>query len=139
METKDTETLKLYKGLLELLSNYTDTFDRLETKEYLKKTLSEGITIIPDDGRARDILSSIIFSTASIPVKIEALLEGTFRNVGITLRPRYLNGVIQVANWSKDDWITDKIIYLLNFNRSKEGCWCNNKNEQITLINKKEK
>ncbi len=141
MMTDTAKSLEVYKQILEILNSYTDIFDNTLIGYHLESIISKGIKVLPIDTRAIEILKQITKNREAIAVKVEMIINGTFDNVGITLRPRYLdnNQDIHVAKWCKDNEISNKIIDLLNFNDSEEGYWCNDKKEQVTLINTKEK
>lgn len=132
-EAKD---LNLYKKLLTVLSDYTDKFPITGVNNIFKKVLRGGLKVICPCEAGQNILKYVLNSKESVPAIVQKLLNTRFSDLSSEFQPIYKNenSGKTIAFLNRDGKIYDKVINLLNLDLEKDAFWCNEKGEQVKLI-----
>jgi len=134
LEAKD---LNLYKKLLRVLGDYNDKFPATGVSKMFKAAVEKGMTIIPKEKRAVEILSHVLMTDDSVPAAVTRLLNARFADLDVPCKPIYKNGnVKEVAFWARDGQVSDKVLSLLGFEKS-GGYWSDAEGKKVTLVDMK--
>jgi len=131
-EQKD---LNCYKTLLTTLGEYVDKFPATGVDKMLKNAIENGMKVLPKDEKALDILKCILMGGKNVPATVQDLLNLRFTDLVIECRPVYLSksGKKEIAFWSKNGTISDKVLSLIDFSVEGKSYWCNAEGEKINL------
>lgn len=108
--------LTLYKKLISVLAEYTDRFPTTGVDKMLQNAMDNGISILPKNHLALEIVSSILMSGKSVASIVQDLLNVRFSDLDLRLRPIYkAENNKKVAFWGRNGKISDKVLSLIDF------------------------
>lgn len=134
LEAKD---LKIYKRLLRVLGEYTQTFPSTGIGDFFDSVVEQGKKVLPKDKQALTILYYILKDESeSVPTTINKLLNMRFPSLPVEYRPITLDGrKKEVAFWQRGNVISDRVKDLIDFkNVGKIGGWCNVNGDKVSLV-----
>jgi hypothetical protein len=131
-EAKD---LGVYKKLLSALGKYVGQFPATGMNPLFKSVVDRGMKILPKDERALLILNTIL-STGSDAAKVQSLLNISFADLPLDVRPQYFDGSNNTtAFWGKNGKLFDRVMSLLNVDeKDKSDGWMDLGREKVKLI-----
>ena len=134
LEAKD---LKIYKKLLRVLGEYTQTFPSTGISSYFDTVVEQGKKVLPKDKQALAILYYILSDESKpVPTIVGDLLNLRFANLPVEHRPMIWNGrKKEVAFWQRGNVISDRVKDLIDFkNTGKAGSWSDPDGNKVKLI-----
>jgi hypothetical protein len=132
-EAKD---LTIYKKLLNIFGEYTDLFPATGVDRIFNTLVKKGIKTVPKDKKALGILDSILCRASdSVPGVVSDLLNTRFSELPFKFRPVFLSGrAKEVAFYSKDGKLYDKVINLLSLGDEKVEGWVDVHGKKVTVV-----
>lgn len=132
-EAKD---VNVYKKLISVLTDYTDRFAGTGIDKMLETLIEKGISCLPKDRRALDILKQLLNSESSAG-SVQKILNLRFSSFPVGLRPLFQNADTgrrkEVAFWNSNGTISDRVKSLISLD-GKAGNWCDSDGKKVTLI-----
>ena len=137
---KEAKDLDLYKKVLTLLGDYSDSFPATAAGKLYKEALKLGIKSVPKDKEALAILSSVVDCEDSVPAKVQKLINLRFSDLPFEYQPMYKDGRRSlVAFWLKDGRIYDRVVALLNLEgKGATGTWSDMSGKKVSLVKKEQ-
>lgn len=130
----ESQELIIYKKVLNIFADFIDKQPATGLGKMYKQLLDLVLKCVPRDKRALEILDSIL--TVNAPKSIQTLLNISFIDLPITVRPMYLSGnTREVAFWKRGNNVYTKVCDLLNLSKDEgEGYWVNKDGNRVTLV-----
>lgn len=137
MDLNEAKDLSVYKELLRVIGEYTDLFPATGVDRIFTTLVKKGIKTVPKDKKALHILQWVVGkkSVESIPGAVSDLLNTRFSELSSNFKPVYLRGrAREVAFWSKDGRLYDKVIALLSLGDEKIEGWVDVHGKKVELV-----
>jgi len=131
--------LFLYKKLLNHFDSFIDAQPGTGMSKVYRQLLDAGLKCMPKDKHALKVLDYVV--TDNVPKSIQDLLNLTFSDLPIGIRPTYQSANSRlVAFWCKGDRIYSKVKDLLNLEKDEaKGSWCDEKGNKVTIVDEDRK
>ena len=75
MNLNEQMDLKIYKKLLEILSNYVEHFPQTPVTNLFEKCLNEGLKVIPKDQEKQEFLETVLWDYKDTPTIVQTILN----------------------------------------------------------------
>jgi hypothetical protein len=137
MNLNEAKDLSVYKELLRVIGEYTDLFPATGVDRIFTTLVKKGIKTVPKDKKALQILSQVVGRKAvdSVPGAVSDLLNVRFSELAFNFKPVYLRGRSrEVAFWSKNGRLYDKVISLLSLGDEKVEGWVDVHGKKVELV-----
>ena len=132
---RENKKLDVYKTLVVVLGEYSDKFPATSADNLFNQAVQNGVKVLPDDKRAVQILGSIVSGGASVPAKVQELLNVRYVDLAIDIRPLHKKGdKTYVAFWYKEGNVYDKVIDMVGFDGKGSGYWSDASGKKVKLI-----
>ena len=132
---RESRDVDVYQKLLTALGTYSSDIPATGIDGLFDSAAKGGTKILPKDKKALEILCHVLKSGVAARI-IHKLLNLRFSDLPAEFRPMMKNGrKHQVAHWSRDSKISDRIKDLVNWDGTgKAGGWTDIDGEKVTLI-----
>ena len=134
MRLQEAKDLDIYTRILNAFVQFIDWNPMTGMYKIYKQFLDAGLKCIPKDKKALDILESVL--SGSVPKSIQDLINTTFSELPLFVRPIYKKGNSKLAAfWKRDDKIYTKVFDLIALDGStSKGAWVDEKGEPVELL-----
>jgi len=132
---RESSDVSIYQKLLKVLGGYSVDIPATGIDGLFDAVSKYGTKVLPKDKKALEILDYILSSEVTARI-VHKLLNLRFSDLPVEFRPMIKNGrKFQVAYWSKNSSISDKIKDLINWEGTgKAGNWMDADSEKVDLI-----
>lgn len=133
--------LQVYKQVVATVGEYIDKFPATAIAGVFNSLLAKGITSLPKDEHALNIIAFILSKEIPIAAKVNELMNFRFSDLPFSVRPVFLlkPGQQEVAVWQRGGQVYDRVLSLINVEETGEsGKWSDASGEPIKLIVNKE-
>jgi len=132
---REAKDVCIYQKLLKALGTYSADIPATGIDGLFDAVAKGGTKILPKDKKALEILYHVLESGLAARI-VHKLLNLRFSDLPAEFRPMMKNGrKTQVAHWSRDSKISDRIKDLVNWDGTgKVGGWTDIDGEKVTLI-----
>ena len=130
------QDLNIYKVILDRFAEFVDSQPGTGMDKVYRQLLDCGLKCVPKDKRALEILTNLALGM-STPAVIQNLLNTSFSDLPITLRPVYNAAPRKpVAFWSKGGKLYSKVFDLIDIEgEGSKGLWTDEQGNKVELIN----
>jgi len=134
---KEAQDLEVYKKLVKVLGEYSDSFPATGAGKWYRELLKVGLKAMPKDKLALRILDKILSCKHdSVPARVTKLINYRFSDLPFHHQPIYKDGrAKQVAFWSRNGKSYDRVIAMLNTGEDKDrGMWATMDGTGVDLV-----
>ena len=131
----EAKNLNVYKKLVDVFAQYSDNFPATGVDKYLIKLYTNGLKCVPKDKLAQNILLGVLTCQKSVPALVQEVLNVRFADLHVEIRPQFAVGdKAEVAFWSQNKKVSDKVLSLIDFDLSGDGEWTDTTGKVVKLL-----